>query len=592
MKTGAWLCIWIALSVSGILFGQVPEHDSRNTNTPGTDTPAALPSYKNLSDWEKRKVHLRRQILSAAGLFPLPERTPLHPQIFGRIERQGYTIEKVLLETLPGYYLGGNLYRPYPNAGKHPAVLNPHGHWVYGRLENQPLDSGPTFGINLALQGYVAFAWDMVGYNDTIQTPHVFGSSVEQLWSFGPMGLQLWNSIRALDFVSSLEDVDTARIAIAGASGGATQSFLLAAIDDRLQVAAPVNMVSAIMQGGDACENAPGLRIGTNNVEIAAMFAPKPMLLVSATGDWTRNTPTVEYPAIRGIYELYGKPDNVETLQLNAPHNFDKENREAVYAFFARRLLGQRAVSQVKEKNIKVEMLQDMLALDNRQLPAGALSYEGVFEEWKNIGKKQTETLSAAVLRDRLRLVMAVEWPKDVLHQRDGEKIVLSRAGAGDRVPGIWLEGQGTPVLVLHPDGAAAARQEPTIKNMIRAHRPVLLIDAFQTGSAVAPRDRSVRHFLTFNQTDDACRVQDILTALAFFYSRQKKTVELIGFGKANIWIEFASAVAPIPVKLGSRITDFQGGDEDFIKQFFIPGIQYAGGLTVADHLNHSSAPL
>ena len=228
----------------------------------------------------------------------------------------------MLLETLPGVYLGGNLYRPKNSPGKHPAVLSPHGHWTYGRLENQPLDSGPEFGMNLARQGYVAFLWDMVGYNDTLQLPHMFGSPAEQLWGFGPFGMQLWNAIRALDFVESLDDVDPKRIGVSGASGGGTQTFTLAAVDDRVAFDAPVSMVSAIYAGGDFCENAPGMRVHANNMEIAAMMAPKPMLLVAATGDWTKNTMTEEFPAIRKIYELYGKPENIDAVIYRSAAQF------------------------------------------------------------------------------------------------------------------------------------------------------------------------------------------------------------------------------------------------------------------------------
>src|SRR5690242_18124337 len=92
--------------------GQVPAHDSRNTKIDGLETHYTMPDYKTRADWERRKAHLRRQILFAAGLDPLPEKTPLHPQIFDRVESQNCTIEKVLLETMPGVYLGGNLYRP------------------------------------------------------------------------------------------------------------------------------------------------------------------------------------------------------------------------------------------------------------------------------------------------------------------------------------------------------------------------------------------------------------------------------------------------------------------------------------------------
>jgi dienelactone hydrolase len=590
--TAAILC---ALATALVLFAQPPAQDARNTQTPGTDTHFALRTYATRAEWEKRKAQLRRQILSAAGMFPMPERTPLHAQIFGRVENRDCTIEKVLLETMPGYYLGGNLYRPLHAAGKHPAVLNPHGHWTYGRLENEPLDSGPSFGISLARQGFVVFAWDMVGYNDTVQTPHAFGGPAEQLWSFGPFGLQFWNASRALDFVASLDDVDSARIAMAGASGGGTQTMMLAAVDDRLQFAAPVNMVSAIMQGGDVCENTPGLRIGTNNVEVASMFAPKPMLLVSATGDWTRNTPKEEFPAIRAIYDLYGKGSDVETMQLDAPHNFNQPNREAVYRFFGQRILGEAAGKKFTENNPHLEMLQDMLALSGRTLPANALTYAQIFEQWKRMAEAQRDSGAPETLREALRLALAAEWPEKVESRRDGEGrdsqgrdgqgMLLSRPGAGDRVPGVWFEGRGAPALIVDPDGAAAARQTAAFREIRAAGRPVLFIDAFQTGTAVAPRDRGVRNFLTFNASDDQCRVQDILTALAYLHRDHPESIELIGMKKAGIWAQFAAAVAPVSVKLRREGTVFSGSDDDFIRDFPVPGIQRAGGLRAAERL-------
>src|SRR5205085_10622604 len=204
------------LFLTSALFAQVPSQDSRNTNIPNTDTHFTMPVYKTRAQWEARAAKLRKQILFAAGLEPMPERNPLTPQIFGRIENNDYSIEKVLLQTLPGYYLGGNLYRPLGKSGKFPAVLTPHGHWTYGRLEHTELASIPARSINLARQGYVVFAYDMVGYNDTTQTPHAFGNPREQLWSFGPLGLQLWNSIRSLDFLHSLPDVDGDKIAMTG----------------------------------------------------------------------------------------------------------------------------------------------------------------------------------------------------------------------------------------------------------------------------------------------------------------------------------------------------------------------------------------
>src|ERR1051326_6897969 len=141
---------------------QVPAQDSRNTNTPNTNTHFTPRVYKTLSEWEARPAYLRKQILPAAGLLPMPVKMDLHPQIFGRIENRDCSIEKVLLETLPGYYLGGNLYRPLKPApaGGFPAVVSPHGHWNYGRLEHTDIASVPARAINLARQGYVVFAYD------------------------------------------------------------------------------------------------------------------------------------------------------------------------------------------------------------------------------------------------------------------------------------------------------------------------------------------------------------------------------------------------------------------------------------------------
>ncbi len=582
--------ISLALCTAALLSQAPPPQDIRNTYTPDTDTVFKMPEYKTLAEWEARKAHLRLQILSAAGLLPMPEKTPLNPRIFDKLTREGYSIEKVLLETFPGYFLGGNLYRPLGRAGKFPAVATPHGHWNYGRLEHQPLGSIPARSINLARQGYVVFAYDMVGYNDTIQTPHAFGGPPEHLWSFGPLGLQLWNSTRVVDFLQSLPEVDPERIAATGASGGGTQTFLLAAVDDRVKFAAPVNMISTIMQGGSPCENAPNLRVGAFNVEFGAMMAPRPLLMVSATGDWTKNTPQVEFPAIRHIFDLHGKPENVANVHIDAPHNYNQASREAMYRFFAQHVLGDADAKKYAERNPRIERLPDMLALHNRTLPPGALDYDGLFRQWKAAAQRQSSSASADELRLWLATALGAEWPAEVASDTrpDTGEIVLSRAGRGDRVPGLWLPGDQRAALVVHPEGARQARETPAVAELKRTGRTVLLIDAFQTGAAVAPRNRAHRYFFTFNRSDDACRVQDILTALRMLQAKGFRDLRLIGLGKAAVWATFAAAVAPLEVRLTADLAGFQGRDEDFIDRFFVPGIQRAGGLSAAAKLARS----
>src|ERR1041384_2085169 len=244
----ALFSLWLS-TAAGV--AQIPEQDARNSEIRSSNTHYKMPAFSSREAWLERAAFLRKQILASAGLLPLPEKKPIHAEVFGRLERDGYTVEKVLLETYPGFYLGGNLYRPRGKQGPFPGVVSPHGHWDYGRLEHTELVSVPGRAINVAGQGYVVFTYDMVAYNDTDQFPHGdrgprLGGPREDLWNISTMGLQLWNSIRAVDFVSALPDVDPKRIAATGASGGGTQTFYLMAVDERIQVAAPVNMVSFI----------------------------------------------------------------------------------------------------------------------------------------------------------------------------------------------------------------------------------------------------------------------------------------------------------------------------------------------------------
>lgn len=592
---------------------QIPDHDARNTVIVDTDTHFAMPVYANRAAWLERAAFLKKQILSAAGLLPLPEKTPVHAEVFGKLERDGYSIEKVLLETYPGFYLGGNLYRPLGRRGKFPGVVSPHGHWAYGRLENQQLASIPGRGISLARQGYVVFTYDMVGYNDTTQAPHGFGGPREALWSIGVLGLQLWDSMRAVDFVSSLPDVDPERIAATGASGGGTQTFLLTAVDDRVKVSAPVNMISAIMQGGSPCENAPNLRVRTNNMEIGAMMAPRPLLMVSTTQDWTRNTPQEEFPAVQGIYRLLGAEQNVEQAQINAPHNYNRQSREAVYRFFGARVLGQSG--DYKEKSYPVEQLGDMLSLYLRQRPANAVTLEQFIADRIAEAKRGIEELqprdratlekAQQEFRERLAFSLLVEKPApdEVIAQEkdkldNGETLLLGRRDKGDRIPAVWLQPKranpgAAPALLVHPEGTQwALSSSMSIHGLVRAMLergiPLLAIDAFQTGRAKAPRDRERKFFTTFNQTDDANRVQDILTAIEYVRKRTgSATVNLVGLEMGGVWSYFARAMADDRVNLAADLAQFHTeNDGDYVEKFFIPGLRKAGDFRAAAVLN------
>ncbi|HEU0119682.1 MAG TPA: hypothetical protein VFQ91_04095 [Bryobacteraceae bacterium] len=550
-----------------LLLGAVPPKDGRVGEPAETATAffegrfAGWPGELSKAQWEQRRKFLRSQILTAAGIDTLTTRPIPRAEIFGRKDYAGFTVEKVLIETAPNYWLGANLFRPStPPKGKLPAIVSPHGHWASGRLEQSERGNVPARAVMLARMGFVVLNYDMVGYNDTMQTPHAFGSPAEQLWNWGPMGLQLWNSIRAVDFLQSLPDVDPARIGATGASGGATQVFLLAAVDDRIRWSAPVNMISGIMQGGSPCENGPGLRVDTFNVEIAATMAPRPMLMVAATGDWTRNTPLQEFPAMKRLYGLYDGESLVESIQINAPHNYNRASRESVYDFFARRAVG--LDHGPREFDIPAFTKADLLSLDGRALPAGSLDYAGVFRQFR-------ESLPASPSRERLRAALLAEWPVKVEASVSAGAFALSRTGRGDRVEGRIAGGSRRPVLVIHPEGTAAAAQDPNVRQWIAEGRRVLLLEPFRQ----PPVPEKVRFFLTFQRSEAANRAQDILTVL-----RWAPGAELYGVGDAAVWAAVAAAMAPNPPKLLGTVENFSGTDEEWLKVFPAPGIQWAGG--------------
>lgn len=557
--------------IPGLLFllcaatagAQVPSKDARLDVAKGTKFEYPMPRFASKAEWEQRRDQLRKQILATAGLLPMPARSTPRALISGKLTRDGYSIEKVAVETMPGYYLGGNLYRPLGKSGRFPGIVSPHGHWKNGRLEDSAVGSIPARCINLARQGYVVFAYDMVGYNDTKQTPHAFGSETEDLYNFSPLPLQLWNSLRAVDFIESLPDVDSRRLGATGASGGGTQTFLLAAVDPRIRVDVPVNMISGIMQGGSPCENAPGLRHDVFNVEFGAMMAPRPMLMVAATGDWTKNTPQNEFPTIRSVYSLYDAAPQVESVQFNSPHNYHQGSREAMYAFFAKHFLGKS--DSVAEQPYAKESDADMLVWAGRTMPEGALDYAGVFGKWKSI------TAVNVPDREILRVALSVEIPAQVTADIKASDVALTRNGHGDRVTGIYQQGSGAPMIVVHPDGADKAMSEAKVQG-----RPVLYLNAWRGG-----RDTSAKYFTTFHRTDAQNRVQDILTAAAWLRTKHNGNVELRGLNAAAVWTTFAAAV-DAKLRLTATATNFQGTDEDFVRGFFVPGIQRVGGWKAA----------
>lgn len=327
--------------------------------------------WNDRASWETRAEKIRSVMREGMQWDKMPDITGnFNPIIHSTREMDGYIVENIAIESFPGFFITGNLYRPTESKEKQAAILSPHGHLKDKRL----LADVQTRCAVFARMGAVVFAYDMIGRGESQQVDHYIPIALV---------LQTYNSKRVLDYLLSRSDVDATRVGMTGGSGGATQTFMLTAIDDRITASAPVVQVSAHFFGGCVCESGmpvhKSVDLQTNNVEIAALAAPRPMILISNGGDWTRNTPRIEYPYLQSVYALYDAEHKVENVHLPAErHDYRYSKRAPVYNFFAEYLElngGAIPYEDGYKENFVTVLPQDELKVfnDEHPLPANAL---------------------------------------------------------------------------------------------------------------------------------------------------------------------------------------------------------------------------
>lgn len=631
----------LAAEAPSVFHGELPD-DSRLHVMHDVDHPVNFTPFTDRAAWEKRARALREQVLVSQGLWPLPPRTPLNAVVHGHIDRDEYTIEKVFFASYPGHYVSGNLYRPKNRQGKLPVVLCPHGHWTGGRFyersdaeakqqlreDAEKTEEGAKYPIQarcamLARMGCVVFMYDMVGYADSTAIEHRTGftdaEAILRLQSF--MGLQTWNTMRAIDFVTSLPDVDSSRIGVTGASGGGTQTILIAASDDRPSVVFPAVMVSETMQGGCICENAPLLRVGTNNVELIATFAPKP-LGMSAANDWTIALDTDALPKLKSMYELLSAKDQVTGKHFSFEHNYNQWSRELMEGWFNTHLkLGW--PSPVKEKPfVPVPPRELSVYEDEHPRPADTADAATLRKTMTAESEKQLDELFKSdpaeyrhVVGMALRAMVTDELPSagEVTVSRANGPVrgegftlqtgALSRRDAGEAAPFAALvpnDWNGHVVVWVHPAGKASlfgesGQPEAQIARLLKAGDAVIAADLFLTGefvlhgqAAVAPASMSYEKqkygafYYGYNRGVLANQVHDLLTEIAFVRGWTKvRQIDLVAFGATGPAALLARGLA------GDAITfsdiDLNGFDFNQVKEsldpMMLPGALKYGGI-------------
>jgi len=586
--------------------------------------PFELPASEQ--HWAQRKADLQQRILVATGLWPMPEKTELNPVIHGRVEREDFTIDKVYFESYPGHFVTGLLFKPKHVTGPMPGVLSPHGHGGrqqdYGakgirelivkgaeRFEGSGRYPKLARCAQLARMGCVTFIFDMLGYVDSVQIPrevaHGFRKQrpafdTKENWGFyatqaelrlqSIMGLQTWNALRALDFLCALPDVDTQRIGVTGGSGGGTQTILLCAIDARPVVGFPNGMVSTDMQGGCPCENCSLLRIGTGNVELAALFAPKAQGMTAAN-DWTKDMMTKGYPELKQLYAMLGAPKKVICHPLlHFPHNYNYVSRSLMYAWFNRHL-GLGLEEPIVEEDWP-PLSEEEWTVWNQDHPRPAPDPDHERQLLAHISRESDAQIAALTPTDaaslagfrkvvgaafdtiigrRLTQVGPVESQRSYKGNWQGypyEKHLLRAQLHDEALPLVaffpvhaparrqvvlWIDGAGKRALVDQQGGIS-----PDIRDLLDAGMVVISADLVYQGEfleqgqtltearvSTNPREYA-GYTLAYNHALFAQRVHDILTLLSFTRSAlpDAKDIHLVGVNGAGPWVAGARAVA------------------------------------------------
>ncbi len=336
---------------------------------------ACLTEIHSLEDWVRQRSELRRELFEMLGLDPLPVKTDLRPVITGTVEGEDFVVEKLHFQSMPGLYVTGNLYLPRGQSNRVPAVLYVCGHAnVTHPVTGVPLGNKTAYqhhGEWFARHGYVCLTLDTIQLGEIKGLHH--GTYREGMWwwnarGYTPAGVEAWNCIRALDYLESRPEVDGGRIGVTGRSGGGAYSWWVAALDDRIRVAAPVagitDLENHVIDGTVAGHCDCMFMVNTYRWDyptVAALIAPRPLLIANSDKDsiFPLNGVVRLHAKVAEIYRLYGATNNLGLLITEGPHRDTQDLQVPVFRWFNRFLKGTDPLIQMAATPLlKPEQLQ------------------------------------------------------------------------------------------------------------------------------------------------------------------------------------------------------------------------------------------
>lgn len=335
--------------------------------------------YKDTVEWNARKECLKKDVREKLEIDPILAQRVNSKPILSKIRKyDGYSVQNFAIETLPGLYVCGSIYNPL-SKGQHALILCPNGHWGGGRYNS---DEQTRFGT-LARMGATCVSYDLFGWGESefqvTMTAH--RTSEAQI-------IQIMNGLTILDYMLTRKDIDSKRVASNGGSGGGSQVVLLSVLDNRFTAACPTVSLASHFDGGCPCESGMPIQLacgGTNNAELMATFAPKPLRVISDGGDWTASVPTLEYPYLQRIYGFFDAVKNVSNVHLlNEKHDFGVNKRAAVYNFFIPILGLDKKMLDESKVTIEPELVMHSFGDNGEKMPVNAIREFKYVEKYFN----------------------------------------------------------------------------------------------------------------------------------------------------------------------------------------------------------------